>query len=55
MPNENITLKMIAKEFGIQTPSLCNHKKSLDDLKKNLMIYGWKQMNNGAFLVILFR
>lgn len=41
---ENITLKLIAKEFGVQTPSLYNHIKSLDDLKKNLMMYGWKQM-----------
>ena len=41
---ENITLKMIAKEYGVQTPSLYNHIKSLEDLKKNLMIYGWKQL-----------
>lgn len=41
---ENVTLKMIAKEFGVQTPSLYNHIKSLDDLKKNVMLYGWKQM-----------
>ena len=41
---ENITLKLVAKEFGVQTPSLYNHIKSLEDLKKQLMIYGWKQM-----------
>lgn len=41
---ENVTLKLIAKEFGVQTPSLYNHIKSLDDLKKQLMIYGWKQL-----------
>lgn len=41
---ENITLKMIAKEFGVQTPSLYNHIKSLEDLRKQLMIYGWKQL-----------
>lgn len=41
---ENITLKMIAQEFGVQTPSLYNHIKSLEDLKKNLMLYGWKQL-----------
>ena len=33
---ENVTLKLIAKEFGVQTPSLYNHIKSLDDLKKQL-------------------
>lgn len=37
---ENVTLKVIAKEFGVQTPSLYNHIKNLDDLKKSLMIYG---------------
>lgn len=41
---ENVTLKMIAKEFGVQTPSLYNHIKSLEDLKKQLMLYGWKQL-----------
>ena len=41
---ENVTLKMIAKEFGVQTPSLYNHIKSLEDLRKQLMLYGWKQM-----------
>lgn len=41
---ENITLKLIAKEFGVQTPSLYNHIRSLEDLKKQLMLYGWKQM-----------
>lgn len=43
---ENITLKMIAQECGVQTPSLYNHIKSLEDLKKNLMLYGWKQMES---------
>ena len=42
----NITLKVIAKEFGVQTPSLYNHIKSLDDLKKSIMLYGWKQMEH---------
>ena len=41
---ENITLKTIASKLGVQTPSLYNHIKSLDDLMKNLMIYGWKEM-----------
>ena len=41
---ENVTLKMIAKEFGVQTPSLYNHIKSLEDLRKQLMLYGWKQL-----------
>ena len=42
---ENITLKMIAKEFGIQTPSLYNHIKSLDDIKEeDLSLLGHIQL-----------
>ena len=41
---EQITLKMIAAELDVQTPSLYNHIKSFDELKRKLMIYGWKQM-----------
>ena len=50
---ENITLKMIAKEFGVKTPSLYNHIKSLDDLKKNVMIYGWKQLEQHILLSVV--
>lgn len=41
---ENITLKMLADDLGIKSPSLYNHIGGLDDLKMQLMIYGWKQM-----------
>ena len=41
---ENITLKMLADDLNIQPPSLYNHIRGLDDLKKELMIYGWFQM-----------
>lgn len=41
---EQITLKMLANDLGVKSPSLYNHIKGLDDLKKQLMIYGWKQM-----------
>lgn len=41
---EQITLKMLAEELGIKSPSLYNHINGLDDLRKQLMIYGWKQM-----------
>lgn len=40
---EQITLKMLAEELGIKSPSLYNHIKGLDDLKKQLMLYGWAQ------------
>lgn len=41
---ENITLKMLADELGVKSPSLYNHIDGLEDLKMRLMIYGWKQM-----------
>lgn len=50
---ENITLKLIAEEFGIQTPSLYNHIKSLDDLKKRLMLYGWKELEEKLLLAVV--
>lgn len=41
---ENITLKMLADELNVQPPSLYNHIKGLEDVRKELMIYGWKQI-----------
>lgn len=43
---ENLTLKMIAEELNIKSPSLYNHISSLDNIKERLMIYGWKQIEN---------
>lgn len=43
---EKITLKMLADDLRIQTPSLYNHIKGLADLKRELMIYSWKQMED---------
>lgn len=41
---KNITLKMLADDLGVKSPSLYNHIDGLDDLKMQLMIYGWNQM-----------
>lgn len=41
---ENLSLKMIAEELKIKSPSLYNHVSILDDIKKQLMLYGWKQI-----------
>ncbi len=41
---DNLSLKIIAEELNIKSPSLYNHIKSLDEIKQKLMIYGWKQM-----------
>lgn len=50
---ENITLKLIADTFGIQTPSLYNHIKSLDDIRKQIMLFGWKQMEKEILLSVV--
>ena len=39
---DNLSLKMIAKELNIKSPSLYNHISSLNEIKERLMIYGWK-------------
>jgi len=41
---ENLSLKIIAEELNIKSPSLYNHISSLENIKEKLMIYGWKQM-----------
>lgn len=41
---DNLSLKMIAEKLNIKSPSLYNHIKSLEEIKKKIMIYGWKQM-----------
>ncbi len=41
---ENLSLKMIAKELGIKSPSLYNHFASLNDIKLEIMNYGWRNV-----------
>ena len=41
---ENVTLKVLADDLGIKSPSLYNHIGGLEDVKRQIMIYGWKQM-----------
>lgn len=41
---EHIQLKMLAENLNIQPPSLYNHIKGLDDLHHELMLYGWRYM-----------
>lgn len=50
---DNISLKVIAEEFGVQTPSLYNHIKSLDDLRKQIMLYGWRQLENRLLMSVV--
>lgn len=41
---DNLSLKIIAEELNIKSPSLYNHISSLEEIKQRLMIYGWKKM-----------
>lgn len=41
---DNLSLKMIAEELNIKSPSLYNHISSLDEIKERLMLYGWKEL-----------
>lgn len=44
--DQNLSLKLLAEDLGIQSPSLYYYFKSLDDLKRELMLYGWRQIDN---------
>lgn len=41
---EKLTLKEIASELEIKAPSIYNHVKGLEDIKYELMLYGWSQV-----------
>lgn len=47
---ERITMKMLADKLGVKPPSLYNHMKGLEDLKKQLMIFGWTQAKENLLL-----
>ena len=41
----NITLKVLATELGVKSPSLYKHfSGGLDELNKELMLYGWRSL-----------
>lgn len=41
---EKVTLKLLAEDLQVKSPSLYNYISGLDDLKEKIMLYGWKQM-----------
>jgi hypothetical protein len=43
--NDKITLKLLADRLNVQSPSLYNHIKGIEDLQKEIMLFGWRQMN----------
>lgn len=40
----SVSLKALAEELGIKSPSLYKHISGLDELNKELMLYGWKAL-----------
>lgn len=42
----NVTLKALAEELGVKTPSLYKHISGLEELNRELMLYGWKTLEN---------
>lgn len=43
----NVTLKMLANELGIKSPSLYKHfSGGLDELNKELLLYGWRSLES---------
>lgn len=40
----NVTLKALAEELGVKPPSLYKHINGLDELNRELMLYGWKSL-----------
>ena len=43
----NVTLKVLATELGIKSPSLYKHfSGGLEELNKELMLYGWRSLEN---------
>ena len=43
----NVTLKVLATELGVKSPSLYKHfSGGLDELNKELMLYGWRSLES---------
>ncbi len=40
----SVTLKALADELGVKSPSLYKHIGGLEELNKELMLYGWKSL-----------
>ena len=40
---DNVTLKELADSLEIRSPSLYNHISGLEELKREIMLYGWKK------------
>ncbi len=43
---ENLSLKTLAEDLGVKSPSLYNYVSGIDDLKEQIMLYGWKELDD---------
>lgn len=50
---ENLSLKTLALQLGVKSPSLYNHVDGLDDLKQQLMLYGWKELEDKIIQAVI--
>ena len=50
---ENLSLKTLAAQLGVKSPSLYNHVDGLDDLKQQIMLYGWKEMEDRIIQAVI--
>lgn len=50
---ENLSLKTLAARLGVKSPSLYNHVDGLDDLKRQVMLYGWKEMEDRMIQAVI--
>lgn len=44
MGHEAITLKVLADSLHVEPPSLYNYIRGLEDLQRELMVYGWRNV-----------
>ena len=42
---ENVSLKLLAERLGVRSPSLYNYVSGLDELKHEVMLYGWHSIS----------
>ena len=42
---DKITLKLLADSLHVQPPSLYNHIEGIEALQKEIMLFGWKEMD----------
>lgn len=50
---ENLSLKTLAAHLNVKPPSLYNYVDGLDDLKRQIMLYGWKEMEDRMIRAVI--